>query len=368
MNLLPPELRVTLSPVVALAGDEASRRLVAQLRASWPKPPAQDALGEWEAVSPHYADLDAAPPVRAREAAECAPKSAGEVLKEGWWRKHALLVPAAAAILAPWREGCAWQPVAEQVAAARTRLRPGVKVLVVLVAEGAGGAEASLGGDERVLQLIAAAGLEPRAVLSLRLVGLPAEAVRADLLRLERALLEAADEYYREQAKRARRMRELAPRPSALSVRYELKAAFFAHMRRDGAAAERHYSAAHALLAQLVAARFGPPPVQGGAGASAPPAALVPPGIAGVSVGGVKGAAEACALQLLRLLVLAGRCADAAEGWAGHCAAFGRLAGDEAQPYDAARGPERGAAHWAWLCRQHYCAGQLLEADRKSVV
>mmetsp|Transcript_21986 Transcript_21986/g.52151 ORF Transcript_21986/g.52151 Transcript_21986/m.52151 type:complete len:860 (-) Transcript_21986:1054-3633(-) len=370
MNLYPPELRETLSPVVALVGDASTQQLLKQMRASWPKLPRTDALGEWERIDPRFADLAAAPPHRrAREgehAAERPPRSTGgDILKDGWWRKHALLVPAAAALLAPWRDDTPWQPIAEALVVARAQLRPGCKVLLVLVLDGPRAVEPQIGGDERLAQLMRAAALEPKGILSLRLQGATSEAGRASIQRLDRALVEAADGYYREQAKRARRMRELAIRPSSLAVRYELKAAFHAHIRRDGATAERHYSAAYGLLVELARLRFGTVQAVGAAQQPAPAASLVPPSISGASMAGIKEAAETTALQLVRLLLLAGRAAEAAEGWAWHTRVFSPLAGDKFRPFDVTRGPEGGASHWAWLTRSHYFFAQLLEAADK---
>ena len=173
------------------------------------------------------------------------------VLKRDWLHKHTHVV---AAIVSLWFQWDADTPIAAIVSrleAFRARLRPSCKVVLVLVqSSGSGGhALGPLGSpakdDERLSALRKAVDLDSRSLLLLThlggggLDGAPSDDTRFDdasVRRLERALLDGALQYYKDESRHNKKAKLLASSKVAaphLVARHHFKRAYYSEVRRD---------------------------------------------------------------------------------------------------------------------------------------
>lgn len=195
------------------------------------------------------------------------------VLKPNWMHKHTQVV---AAVLALWFTWEADTPTASILAAIegfRQRCRSGIKIVLVLVQRSGAALTGAFGplssppqvkDDERLSALKKQADLESKQILTLSHVEGEGETARFDeasVKRLERALLELALTYYKDESRNNRKMRQLSSKsaPPHLVARHHFKRAYFSEVRRDAPSAAKHWTACAQALRDLLKIVANPP-------------------------------------------------------------------------------------------------------------
>ena len=152
------------------------------------------------------------------------------VLKRDWLRKHTYVVAAVIALWFTWEADTPMAAILSRLESFRARCRPSCKIVLVLVtkATGAGAAFNALSSpakdDERLSALRKAAELDSRSILSLTHVDGAGKTSRfedSSVRRTERSLLEAALNYYKDETRNNKKMKQLghSKQPGGLQVR-----------------------------------------------------------------------------------------------------------------------------------------------------
>lgn len=154
------------------------------------------------------------------------------VLKRDWLQKHTHVLCAVVALWFKWESDTSTARVLEALEKFRSRGRPNIKIVLVLV--GTASALASQ-HDDRLTALRKAAELDSKSLLSLPLDG--ADRVDEGAARkVEKVLLELAVAYYKDESRRNKSKRDKTAPPHILA-RHHFKRAYYSEFRRDTCAA-----------------------------------------------------------------------------------------------------------------------------------
>jgi len=258
------------------------------------------------------------------------------LLKNDWLYKRTYVV---AGVVSLW---CAWDaetpsgPILQQIEELRARGRPSCKVVLVLVQRPAlaQGPLSPVKDDDRLGQLRKAADLDSKSLLSLMQTageGAGAQFDETTTRRVERALLDAALAYYKDEARlnkaAARQARTLEPR---LLARHHFKRGYYSEVRRDEAAAAKHWAACYSALREVLRLV-----VSASSSCTA-------------SLHEVKRVSEFVSRKICTAHLAAGRVAEGFDFFRRHIRLFRPWTSAGTQPAAAAAVH----LHWGWICKQ----------------
>ena len=194
------------------------------------------------------------------------------VLKRDWLYKHTHVAAPVVALWFEWDSETTPIPaILTRLESFRSRVRPSCKIVLVLVqrAGGAGGTGGPLASpvkdDERLTGMRKAAELDSRSVLTLVRLGSEDGATHFDegsVKRLERALLEFALSYYKDETRGNKKARQqVTSRATAAQLlgRHHFKQAYYSEVRRDAASASKHWGSCYVALRELLRFVVSPP-------------------------------------------------------------------------------------------------------------
>ena len=299
-------------------------------------------------------------------------EGSASVLKRGWLHKHTYVVAPVLSLWFLWEADTPMAPILARLESFRTRVRPSCTSVLVLVSKsGAGAALNALAApakdDERASALRKAAELDSRSVLSLTLVDSKDDAIlrfeETSVRRVERALLEAALNYYKDDSRSNKKMKASGRfgGGAALLARHHFKRAYYSEVRRDAASAAKHWQTCSGALLDLLRLVVSPP-----SEAERPL----------VKLAEVKRIAEFVNRKMLATAFESLRITEACEAFRKHMRTFRQLvhvppppgsASSSLTPVSAASVTAAGHVHWGWLGKQYRMFARLLEAVGASV-
>lgn len=167
------------------------------------------------------------------------------VLKRDWLYKHTYLLPGVVSLWCAWDADTSAASILSQIEALRARCRPSCKIVLVLVQRptaAQGPLSPAVKDDDRLSQLRKSADLDSKSLLSLMQVegeGAGSKFDEGTTRRVERALLEAALAYYKDESRhsaKASKVQQAKVLLPHLLARQHLKRGYYSEVRRDFAA------------------------------------------------------------------------------------------------------------------------------------
>ena len=322
MDVYPAELRASPRPVVALLRlDALHEPLAAQLSAhhGFCIIPVQDS----EAERKYLPEVPERKPQNHYET-----YAAKGILKKAWVEKHTQRIPVVLVVLFEWEEKPTWKAVEAEVGNRIDRIRHDsrhrpVQILCVRVVH----TQQALDEREEAARLASfrkRTDLDPAYILSVN-CETPVTAAR----RLAPALRELADAGYKLEARRLKQVKAcVKTTQAALYVRLQFKIGFYDEFRQDWRAAVSNYRDAYDQLTASLN-QF--------------------PGVERLEA---KVVAEYLNYKLCAILVRMDSRGEAIRQFRGHLRSY--------KPQTAPA--EVSFEHWAWVARQYFVFGQLLEA------
>ncbi|XP_004344385.2 hypothetical protein CAOG_06764 [Capsaspora owczarzaki ATCC 30864] len=255
-SLLPPEIVARPVPLVALVGVEA-------VEGPFPRVSLQEAIHSERLVEqipvtyrPVSKDVLLLLPQR-KERRDVESYSPPGILKGSWIHKHRQVIPAVAAYFVEleWDDP-QWAACEQECAAVFDKLRQSTagratRHVLVLVQRKHDRPMPPLFVDERSNSMRRACQIP--LVLSLSFAKPDLPAIKQNVAKLEKALIDMAYAYYRDEAKRLKQRKERLNKSlqQGMLARLFFKLAYFAEMRSDGKAAIKYYGSSYAYLKEL---------------------------------------------------------------------------------------------------------------------
>eukprot|EP01089_Gocevia_fonbrunei_P010053 TRINITY_DN22561_c0_g1_i1.p1 TRINITY_DN22561_c0_g1~~TRINITY_DN22561_c0_g1_i1.p1 ORF type:complete len:280 (+),score=47.47 TRINITY_DN22561_c0_g1_i1:40-879(+) len=178
-----------------------------------------------------------------------------QILSLTWIHKHLRLIPSVAVLfLREYSDIKKWRAKENQIYSLIETTKQeltsrGIKLLLVLVTP-----EHPEADDDRLSVLKKRTDLDNKRISLFNVSG-PESSVRDSVARLERAILELADLYYREQAQHVKKEKErqnVKHSMKELFIRYCWKQGFFTEFRNDKHTAIKHYREGFKTILELV--------------------------------------------------------------------------------------------------------------------
>eukprot|EP01116_Phalansterium_solitarium_P006941 TRINITY_DN1937_c0_g1_i2.p1 TRINITY_DN1937_c0_g1~~TRINITY_DN1937_c0_g1_i2.p1 ORF type:complete len:1217 (+),score=224.88 TRINITY_DN1937_c0_g1_i2:112-3762(+) len=394
MDVYPAALRETPRPLVALVGFSAIH--AALEKCSRTQSP-NDGVGFLS-----FKSSSSLPIGKKKEKRTSLDVSSG-ILKANWLEKHRNVVPACVCVLLKWDDEKSWRAQendqVHEIDALKRQLRPrGIKLLVVIVhpapgSFGEGVVTGTAAWEDKLSNVRRRTELDSKQVVSLSRDGPSSGGIsEAGWLRVERLVVELAQQHYKDAAGRLKRDPPLpstgassgsvsvtgnssavAAASVAMLVRQHFKMAYYAELRREPRAALKYYNSAYQYVKELVAADARTDPRGTSrlselrvvaeyihvrtvavylASAAAPSssssaAAAVTPATAAAAAGPAVAAAAG-----------GGAVADAVTQFGQHVRTFSASLGPLGDEW----------AHWAWLARQHEVFAEMLDERTPATV
>ena len=173
------------------------------------------------------------------------------VLKRDWLHKHTYQVAAVVSLWFTWEADTRPEQIVTVIERFRARLRDSCKIAIVLVSKPASApfgppSSAKAENDERLSVLRKTAELDSKQMLSITHTSGEGEGAQFEdtsVRRVERALLEAALSYYKDESRNNKKAKQGSNKTAAphLTARFHFKRAYYSEVRRDAASAAKHW-------------------------------------------------------------------------------------------------------------------------------